>query len=409
MTLIEFLLLLTVFLTPLLGASFNFGYEQIKVLFFIVSISLSGFLWLMRRPIFRWTGISIVAGLFIITLFVTSIIGIEPQTSFFGSEPYFQGVILYAYLFLFFLLVSASKIKFVTWAYVLVGSSTIVGLLAIGDWIQINLLGHQLPTYAGRVVSTFGQPNFYAGFLLLTLPFFNFLLKQKQKGFWILLGFLIVILAIILSESRVAFMLLSLLLLLWLILELPFKKLIFGVISMILFITFALSVNFGAGWVEKELTSLRSNINPDLTTIGVEKRYYIWPILGKLILEHPVTGYGLENIAPVFSEYFEINKHTLFEENLKVKPYLFGLKDLNLDRAHNYLLDLLLFSGIFGVVCWAIIVFLLIKKLLLSKVTLENNVLWVGLITYLVWIQFQNQSVVHLIYFWLLVGLVDQD
>lgn len=412
-SLVRAILLSTVFLIPLIGAYKGFGYEQIKVVFFILSNTLIGFLWLfhlMRNPKFKWSGITKAAGLFMVILLLTSLLGENSIQSLFGTQPYFQGIILYAYLFLFFLLVSVSKIKFYTWAYVLVGSATIVGLLAIKDWTLLNVFNSQIPNYAGRVVSTFGQPNFYAGFLLLSLPFFHFLLKKKTSFWpWIMLGFLTTILAIIFSYSRISFLMLSLLILFWLIGELPFRKLIFWVSLIILSIIFVLSINLGAGWMEKELLELKTTTNPDLTTIGVEKRYYFWPILGKLVLERPIQGYGLENIASVFSGYFEKNKHTLFEENLRVQPYMFGLKDLNLDRSHNYILDLLLFSGILGLLVWLFLVGLLIKKLIQSSVRAENTSLLLGLFTYLIWIQFQNQSVVHLVYFWLLAGLIDQE
>lgn len=400
--LIKILLLLTVFLTPLMGANGNYGYEQAKVLFFIVSISLSGFLWLLARPVFKWTGVSIIAELFIITLFTTSIIGLEPQTSLLGSNPYYQGVILYAYLFLFFLLVSATKIKFYIWAFCLAGSATIVGLLAIGDWIQINFLGHQLPTYAGRVVSSFGQPNFYSGFILLCLPFLYFLQKEKYLSYVLALELGIInFFAVWISGSRTAIFLSVGLLIFLSLTSIKYKKLI--ILGSILIAGYLL-----IGIVSKEIIRPFSTNNPDLPTIGVEKRYYFWPILGKLILERSIQGYGLENIAPEFLGYFEKNKHALFEENLKVKPFMFGLKDLNLDRSHNYILDLLLFSGILGLLVWLILVGLLIKKLILSPINAENTALLLGLFTYLIWIQFQNQSVVHLIYFWLLVGMIDR-
>lgn len=404
----KFLLQLSVFLIPLLGAYGNFGYEQIKVFCFLSLMTLCGLLWMGRE--FKWSGVSIAGGMFILVLFLTSFFGIDLKISLLGTQPYFQGAVLYAYLFLFFLIVSSSKIKLEIWAKVLAGSATFVGILAIKDWILFNILGQQIPTYAGRVVSTFGQPNFYAGYLLLTLPFFIFLLKHGRQSFYILAGFLITISAIILSESRVAFLLLSILLLIFLSWELPRRKLIFTSLGFVLLAAFIFAIFFGAGFLEKELKDISQTTNPDLTQIGVEKRYYFWPILWELVLEKPLTGYGLENIAPVFSKYFEANKHVLFEENLKVKPYFFGLKDLYLDRSHNYILDLLMFSGILGLMSWILLFVVIVKKINTKQIPIgTKNVLITCLILYLIWIQFQNQSVVHLMYFWLLAGIVDKN
>lgn len=405
MVTMKILLLASLLILPVLGAYKGLGYEQIKVLFFIVSISLIAFLWMGKG--FRWTLISKAAGLFMVILWLTSLTGINPKDSILGTYPYFQGAILYSYLFLFFLIVKGIKTRLENWVKVLVGSATVVALLAIKDWILLNIFNLQIPTYAGRVVSTFGQPNFYAGFILLCLPFFYYLMKRENK-WWVIIGFLISLTAIILSASKAAFLGAAGLILVWLIWELPFRKLVFGLTLTILILLFITSVKFSAGWVEKELIQPQATTNPDLLQLGVEKRYYIWPILWQLILQRYVTGYGLENMALEFSRYFEVNKHALFEENLRVLPYLFGLKDLILDRSHNYVLDLLLFSGAIGLLSWVSLVLLLIKKILYSTINLDNNTLLVGLITYLIWIQFQNQSVVHLVYFWLLAGLVDK-
>lgn len=396
-SLIKTILLLTVFLIPLIGAYGNFGYEQIKVLVFIILATLSGFLWMGKG--FKWSAISKAGGIFIALLLFTSFIGINPFQSILGAQPYFQGAVLYAYLYLFSLMVSSVKIKFETWANIMVSSAMIVAALAIKDWILLNVLHQQISTYAGRVVSTFGQPNFYAGFILLALPFFYFLMTKKETKWYFILGFLISIVAIILSESRTAYLILAGLMIFWLGSELLGKKiLVFGVvlISIVIF----LSVFFTSGLFWKEVVEPQLSINPDLTKSSVENRVYIWPISWKLILQKPLLGYGLENISQAFSDYFTVQKHALFEENLKISPVLISLKELNIDRSHNYLLDLLLFSGVLGLLGWLGIVWVMIKR--------AKGALLISLILYLIWIQFQNQSVVHLIYFWLLVGMIDK-
>ncbi len=419
---IRVVLLLTVFLLPLIQTTPEFGYEQAKVFLFIVFISLIGFLWfiyLMKNPKFKWSGIIKAAGLFIVILLVTSLIGSDPKTSLLGSYPYFQGWILYAYLFLFFLLVSSAKIKFEHWAYVLSGSAVLVGILAIWQWGQINLWGLQIPNYAGRVVSTFGQPNFYGGFLLLTLPFTYYLLKTTGNKLLLLAwgSGLIASIGIIVSYSRSAILLFLILLTAALFAEIKIKRFLI-IIPIIVLGAFLLSINFSSGlwwseWVKPQDKEWLIHNSP-------EKRIFIWPVVWQLIKISPVTGYGLENIATVYSQYFINNKRALFEENLlNVKPSFLSLKDLNLDRTHNYILDLLLFSGILGLLGWLGLIILLFKKLVqkpygpplarLRGTSPSKNVLIVCLVTYLIWIQFQNQSIVHLVYFWWLAGVIDKN
>lgn len=413
MSFLKFLLLLIVFLTPLLNPIKSLGYEQTKVFFFIIFLTLGGFLWTiysLRHPVkIAWSPIQKAATLFIAILFLTSILGVDRWNSFLGTQPYFQGAILYAYLYLFFLLISWSRISLEKWAYVLAGSSSLVGILAIHQWVLLNVFHQSIPSYAGRVVSSFGQPNFYSGFLLLTLPFFYLLLKRTQANPLIIIGFLINILAIILSESRIGYILLSLLIVLFLLWELPWKKLTIALCGLVLSASFIFALFFGAGFLEKEFIEVSKTNNPDTTQIGVEKRYYLWQVIGELIIKNPLLGYGLENIGVSFSNYFVINKHSIFEENLNLKPFMFGLKDLNVDRSHNYSLDLLMFSGILGLLSWLILVVMLFLKLGQKVNDRSKFVLLTSLLVYLVWIQFQNQSVIQLLYFWLLVGLIDSN
>lgn len=402
----QVLILGIIFLLPLLGSFKGFGYEQVKVLFFIVSISLIGFLWMGRG--FKWSITSKTAGLFILFLIFTSFTGISLEKSLLGYPPYYQGWILYAYLFLFYLMVKTFKIGIKAYALVISGPAFIVSILAVKDWVLLNIFNQPIPAYAGRVVSTFGQPNFYAGFLLLTLPFSYFLWKNpsKKMQYFGWGSSLISFVAIWMSYSRSAILLALFLLLLGLIdqLKIKFKwiTIVFGVV----FISILLALKFSSGIVGNEISRPIKTNNPDLTKESVEKRVYIWPQAWKIAMDRPLAGYGLENISSAFSNYFTENKYQLFEANLKVSPVLISLKELNIDRTHNYLLDLLLFSGILGVLGWVILVILLLIKI--KQTSSDRGTFVVSLILYLIWIQFQNQSIVHLIYFWLFVGLIDK-
>lgn len=390
-------------------ANSSFGYEQIKVLFFLLSISLIGFLW--RGKDFKWTLISKVAGLFILSLSLTTFTGLNLKVSVLGTEPYFQGLILYSYLFLFYLMVKTLKIQLEKYALVLSITALLVSFFAIKDWILLNILNIPVPTYAGRVVSTFGQPNFYSGFLLLTLPFSYLLYKnigKKLQNLGLISG-LVSMIGILVSYSRSTILLALILLILGLIDQLKIKLKWLAIVFLVIFISIFIAWESSSGIIGNEISKPNLTNNPDLTKESVEKRIYIWPQVIKIAWQKPLWGYGLENIHGAFLNYFTKYKHPIFEENLNISPVLISLKDLNLDRTHNYLLDLLLFSGILGLISYLGLVFLLFKKLLTSKISLENNVLLVGLTTYLIWAQFQNQSVVHLIYFWLLAGLIDRE
>lgn len=407
---IKILLLLVVFLIPLLGNFNGFGYEQIKIAFFILSISLIGFVWLFQRADIKLTEIGKTAAVFILILFLTSLGGLDFKGSFLGSPPYFQGLLIYSYLFLFYLIIKNFYIEFKYYCLSLTISALIVSARAIEDWTLLNIFNMEVPNYAGRVVSSFGQPNFFAGFLLLTLPFSYYLYKHYRGNlsyFGLFIGF-VSIAGIFVSYSRVALGLLVVLVFLWLLGKLSkFKFEIVGIILVVIAASVFISLKYSTGLPYKELVLVQDK--QWLLENAPEKRIHIFSASLKLALNKPLTGYGLENINQGFSDYFKQNKHILFEENLKIEPALISLKDLNIDRTHNYILDLFLFSGILGTMSWILLVIFLMKKLFTSKISLENSVILMGFVTYLIWVQFQNQSVVHLLYFWLLVGIIDID
>jgi len=396
------LLIGSIFLLPLLGVYNEFGYEQIKVLFFILSISLIGFLWFFQKPKIIWTKIKIASWIFILILFLTSILGMDIKVSFLGNQPYFQGWIVYGYLGLLSLIVSSLDIKLEYYALAFTSSALIVSSLGIEDWVLKNM-GFLVPNYAGRIVSTFGQPNFYAGFLLLNLPFCYFLFKntrEKLSYFGLIVG-LTSIVGIFVSYSRSTIILALILLSLGLVDQLKIKLKLGLIVLGIIFISIFIAWKSSSGLVGNEISNPLLTNNPDLTKESVEKRAYIWPVVWQIFLQKPLGGFGLENIQTAFSAYFKKYKHPIFEENLNINPVLISLKELNIDRTHNYFLDLMLFSGILGILGWLIFVLFILKRC-------RNKYLLVGLLTYLIWIQFQNQSIVHLIYFYFLIGVIDK-
>lgn len=338
---LKILLLLNLFLIPAIKAMGDFGYEQAKVLFFILSITLIGFVWVFKKHKLKLDSIRITSAVFILTLFLASVLGINSRASFLDNDPYFQGWIIYAYLFLFSFLVSISKLKLKWIALALSLSSLFVAVAAIKDWVLLTFFNSPVPAYAGRVVSTFGQPNFYAGFLLLTLPFAYYLLKTSngKLHFLGLGGGLISVAGIFVSYSRSAILLVLILLILGLIDQLRDLKFRVGLaVSVVVGASILIALRLSSGIVGSEVSRPILTGDPDLTRESVEKRVYIWPLAVKLFLQKPLTGYGLENISKAFSDYFEKNKHSLFEENLKISPVLINLKELNIDRSHNYIL-----------------------------------------------------------------------
>jgi hypothetical protein len=107
-------------------------------------------------------------------------------------------------------------------------------------------------------------------------------------------------------------------------------------------------------------------------------------------------GYGIDSINVLYKGQF-----SGFKPELKNYPPLyFNLMNLTIDRSHNYFLDLLIFSGVLGLMTYIYLLYLLFK----SKVP---AFLKIFLALYIIWVQFQVQSIVHLMLFWLVVGTID--
>lgn len=395
---LKLILLLIIFLTPLVGSLGGYGFEESKVIFFFLATTIASLLFiyliLIRSIVVVWSGIKTILGLFMLVLLLTSVFGIDWHNSLFGQPPYFQGFILYFYLYIFFILTSSVKLSLGLWAGVLSSSGFIIALLIIRDWSIINILKLHILNYAGRPIATFGQPNLAAGFILLGLPFL--ISSRPTSGRWRKIIYYLVIGvcmgAIILTFSRAAIFLLLFLVLFYLAFKITKSKLVISLEILILFLLFLYtSYNFSTGLLDKELKQPK-NISW-LINNSPEKRVFIWPAIWQSISQRPILGYGLENIPQAFPKYLPHERRP---------PHFYKLKDLVIDRSHNYVLDLLVFSGSVGLMIWLMLIMFLLREA-------KSKILLVGLLIYLVWTALQIQSIVHLMYFYLLVGLIDKD
>ncbi|MBI2022761.1 O-antigen ligase family protein [Candidatus Daviesbacteria bacterium] len=398
------------FFTPLLIANLQLGYEVIKIVFFLFMVGVAGIIWFFLSISkskddhkIRWSLLKTISGLFILVLAITSIYGIDPQTSLIGDYPYYQGLLTYIFLFLAFIFFSVSKISLKEFSRVFALSALLVAFLAVSDFILMNLFSRQVVVYSGRIASTFGQSNFYAGFLLLSLPFAYYLIGQKEKiSFY--LGIICLVFTstgILISGSRAAILMLGLLVFFWLLSKAPFKKIMVFISVVVTSAALFASYYYSAGLVFKEIIQPRTN--QWLIDNSPEKRVYLWEVLAKLILQKPYFGYGLENMGVVYSNFFtsqDIN-------SLKI-PYYYSLRNLAVTRSHSYFVDILFFSGIVGLVMWIILLAVAFLQIRHKKSDLKQPV-YLFFAVYVLWSSFQNQSIVHLIYFWSLLGIIDQS
>lgn len=404
-SLLKNLIFFSLFLIPLLPASFGFGYEHIKVIFFIFFVNLLILLFILSSNKFQIskTNINFAALFFISILLITSLTGININQSLFGTSPYFQGWIVYLYLFIFSLIISLIKIDVLDIFKVLALSSIFVSIISIRDFIFLNLNNTDVPIYAGRVISTFGQPNFYASFLLMNLPLIYFLYKKQTDNFKNIayISLVLSLLGILVSQSRSAFLILATIVLFFLINKSSFKKIIYSLITITVLFSLFISIYTKSGFFWKEIVEPRTN--QWLLSHSPSKRTYVWEISAELFKQRILLGYGLENIETAYSDFFKN-----LDYNFVKVPYYYSLKDLSVNRSHNLILDILLFSGVGGLVAWIFLNIFVLKKLNASKLP-HSKYLITGMLIFLFWTMFQNYSIIQLIYFWTLVGIVSKN
>lgn len=144
--------------------------------------------------------------LFVTNAVVASILGPDLNKSILGNYYRGQG------LFTLFHLVSLSVIITLIWdrtwikilAYSFVTSSIIVSLQTIILGFNYHILMQAVASaWSGSISSSFGQPNFLAGYLVVTLPFTLYLFIKAGKNYKLVYLFItmIQIVAIILTQS----------------------------------------------------------------------------------------------------------------------------------------------------------------------------------------------------------------
>lgn len=249
-------------------------------------------------------------------------------------------------------------------------------LLALGSFIA-----GILSLFSGSGV-TFGNPNFLAGYLTVTLPFLFFCLKESSKNIWRafwVFGISLQVIAIFNTGSYGAIV--SLFVVLTAILVLVAKKQRFA-----LFILGLLATLTPLFFWFRDYRS-----QPVLVAEGRERVFR--KIVGGTF-KKPLLGYGLANADHAFEAY---------EWPIKLN------NDIYVDKAHSQVLEVFATTGVFGLVVYlfmvGIVCLKLAKKIKTERFLGWNTILLVTLLTYLVHSQTNVTSIAEEAIFWFVVGL----
>ena len=271
-------------------------------------------------------------------LFPLFIICLVPFAQYLFGQIYYFSTAFFSFLFLFGLLASviygynsiqiAEKeniIKYIAYFFTVVGF--ISSLFAIAQWLQISH-PYILNLSHNRPYANLGQPNHLATLLMLSICSLLYLyehMKSKNIFFILLLPF--EVWALVLTQSRTAWVILFVLFIICIIKKIPFEKKSTHYIAITALFTYLFIFIFNAEI--SEYLNLVKPIPVQERLNGGLGRIEMWKHMYYAAMQQPWLGYG----------WFQTTIAQL-------EGVLIFKNEGNLSSAHNIVIDLVLWVGI---------------------------------------------------------------
>ncbi|MEI6597397.1 MAG: O-antigen ligase family protein, partial [bacterium] len=325
-----------------------------------------------------------MAGFLLVSVFISSLLSVHPNDSFWGSFLRQQGFYNFFNYLLFFALIILNlkdfkQVKKIIIAVIASASLTVVyGFVQYFNLDPIRWTENGLST--DRIFSALGQPNFFGHYLILVIPFslycLIFMAKSFFSRFFIGLALLAQLVCLVFTYSRAAWLgflgSMIFLLIFWLLYK-RFKKIAYAFMGLLLVglglivflnLTDNSAVNAPAplGIVNriKSMADFKSGS-------GKMRFYYIKYALEEIKRESPLrllAGSGPETLTGLYLKYYQIDWGIY--ETINTVP----------DRAHNWLFDQILALGILGLLATLLFYIFIIYKAIrfvLGRPKLESD------------------------------------
>jgi O-antigen ligase len=347
---------------------------------------------------------------------LTLITALNPALSFYGTPERQAGLSNYFFYGAWFALVifniltvsnSRTRGGAVPFAHnlrrVIVAASLsgfLVALYAVLQILNWDFLSWPEPPYlTGRALSTFGQPNFLASWLLLVIPLSCYLLAAERQT-WRRLAWggiaLVQFLGLLASGSRGGLAAGLFVVLLWLVYRLSLsvwsRRQKIGAI--LLFLIFSIA----AAWFLDYASHgrLRELKNLDYGSFGARRNFYAAAV--SAVAARPWLGYGPESGTEIFIRYYAPDWG------------LYGDVGQSTDRAHNLILDELLSGGTFGLLLTLALYYfffrLAVRNIIDKRGRELSLALALGAAGYLFSLLLSFPIVAGAIYFWLFLAIL---
>lgn len=324
--------------------------------------------------------IVLILTVFLSVIFLSSVLGIDFEKSLLGNYFREDGIITFVHLlgFCFFIaFFFEDKWKNKTILSIVLGSLS-VSIFTNYLGIQIYIIGDDAYNlWNGAVGATFGQPNYLAGYLLVTFPFTYWKWKENRYFKW-LLALISQVFAILLTLSWAAAMGIFIFLIAKILLEQKLKKKLWFFTLLSLSLVTVIGLYFYSNQSDQFVAESRTRIVHKLL-ISISNR--------------PILGWGWTNVDYAFKD--------------AIWPVKFD-HDVYLDKAHSHILEVATTTGISGLSIYLYLLYYVSRKLY-RQIKVESQTEWYKLLM-LVWILvlFHSQtnvvSIAQDTIFWLIVG-----
>lgn len=300
---------------------------------------LSGTQLFWKRLVSVWTWIP---GLLLVVAYGTSLFGADFYRSFWSTFERGDGLLTLSVCVVFFYITliyaQAQHLKKIYTGAAWIG--TIVAGYALLQWVQLVSGADMLfiESAQGRIGGTFGNAAFLAAYLGVTF-FATIAVAPAYRGWWRIGAYTsagMQVLVVLLTATRgtlLALLVAAFCALVYVALSNKNRyKTIARVGVVLLGITAGLFFMFRAQLAEVPFEPIKRVASISLTEGTVSSRLFVWQHLFAKGLERPLTGYGAEQIAPLFNQ--------VYDPGLIVEQWF--------DRSHNAFLDYFVQFGVVG-------------------------------------------------------------
>ncbi|KKQ53109.1 hypothetical protein A2865_01565 [Candidatus Woesebacteria bacterium RIFCSPHIGHO2_01_FULL_39_17] len=323
-----------------------------------------------------------LAIIFFAVTIIASVLGPDVLKSVGGNLYRGDGLVTLAHLVALSFVVALfiRKTWFVSVVYSISLAAAGISAWAVYDSLSLYFLKNQsVYNWDGAIATSFGNPNFLAGYLLVTLPLLYFLWKttskQSTKKFWLIVIGMQMIAILLTFAWAGAFGILTFFLISF-VLNKTKRKILF--ISLIILALLSLGLFFKA---QKQKEAV-----PDRLIAEGRQRIFTKGILA--FRERPFLGWGWANFDYAFESV---------DWPIAIKD------DVYVDKAHSTFLEVLVTSGIVGFTLYLALIVRILMNLWTNNTPISRAFL-VSFLLYVIHSQTNVISIAEEVVFWIILG-----